>query len=90
MDSYHLSEYLNSPENKKVLSSKPNKIKLGGTIYAGVTMYFGNTDASFLVTNYKNMTYAFTLISRDSSKQLRENNLQTLTKQLGSIKFNSE
>ncbi len=52
-------------------------------------MYFGNVDASFLVTRSHNMTYAFTLISQSSNAQTRKNNLKVLTKQLQSIKFNS-
>jgi hypothetical protein len=90
MDAHHLYQYINTPENSKVLSSKPDKIKLGSATYAGATMYFGDTSASFLVTHVSNMTFAFTLISRNSSEQTRKNNLTMLTQQLESIKFNSE
>lgn len=88
IESYGLYQYLDTPENKKVLSSKPNKLQLGGSTYAGMTMHFGTIDASFLVTNSHNMTYAFTLISNDANKQARINNLDVLTKKLESIKFN--
>lgn len=89
MDSYKLYGYLNTPENQKVLSSKSSKLKLGAARFTGVTMYFGNIDASFLVTNAHSMTYAFTLISKNTNEQARKNNLNILTKQLQSIKFNA-
>lgn len=89
MDSYKLYGYLNTPENQKVLRGKPSKLKLGATTFAGVTMYFGSIDASFLVTNARNRTYAFTLISKNTNEQARKNNLNILTKQLQSIKFNA-
>ena len=89
MDSYNLYGYLNTPENQKVLSGKPGKLKLGAITFAGVTMYFGSIDISFLVTNVRNMTYAFTLISKNTNEQARKNNLNILTKQLQSIKFNA-
>lgn len=89
MESYKLYGYLNTPENQKVLGSKPGKLKLGATTFAGVTMYFGSIDASFLVTNSHNMTYAFTLISKNINEQARKNNLNILTRQLQSIKFNA-
>jgi hypothetical protein len=89
MDSNKLYQYINTPENQKVLSQKPYKLKLGSASFAGVTMYFGNIDASFLVTRSHNMTYAFTLISQSSNEQTRKNNLKLLTNQLQSIKFNS-
>lgn len=89
MDSYKLYQYINTPENQKVLSGKPYKLKLGDTTFAGATMYFGNIDASFLVTRSHNMTYAFTLISKNSNVQIRKNNLKILTRQLQSIKFQS-
>lgn len=87
MDSYKLSQYIDTPENKKVLSEKPYKLKLGDITFAGATMYFGDTDASFLVTRSHNMTYAFTLISKNSNEQVRKKNLKMLTKQLESITF---
>lgn len=89
MDSYKLYQYINTPENQKVLSGKPYKLKLSDTTFAGATMYFGNIDASFLVTRSHNMTYAFTLISKNSHAQTRKNNLKILTRQLQSIKFQS-
>lgn len=89
MDSYKLYQYISTPENKKVLSEKPYKLKLGDTDFAGATMYFGDIDASFLVTRSFNMTYAFTLISKDSNEQIRKNNLKLLTGLLQSIKFQS-
>lgn len=89
MDSYKLYQYINTPENQKVLSKKPYTLKLGDAVFAGATMYFGNMDASFLVTRSYNMTYAFTLISKRSDAQIRKNNLKKLTSQLQSIKFQS-
>ncbi len=89
MDSYKLYQYINTPENQKVLSEKPYKLKLGDSVFAGTTMYFGNMDASFLVTRSNNMTYAFTLISNNSNAQIRKNNLKMLTGQLQAIKFQS-
>lgn len=89
MDSNKLYQYINTSENQKVLRQKPYKLTLGNTSFAGATMYFGNVDASFLVTRSHNMTYAFTLISQSSNAQTRKNNLKVLTKQLQSIKFNS-
>ena len=89
MDSYKLYQYINTPENQKVLGEKPYKLKLGDTTFAGATMYFGNMDASFLVTRSHNMTYAFTLISKNSNAQLRKNNLKMLTRQLQSIQYQS-
>ncbi|OAI50047.1 hypothetical protein AYO45_00260 [Gammaproteobacteria bacterium SCGC AG-212-F23] len=89
MDSYKLYQYINTPENKKVLSEKPYQLKLGNTSLTGATMYFGNIDASFLVTRANNMTYAFTLVSKNNNAQIRKNNLKALTEQLQSIKFYS-
>ncbi len=89
MDSNKLYQYINTRENQKVLSQKPYKSKLGNASFAGTTMYFGNVDASFLVTRSHNMTYAFTLISQSSNEQTRKNNLKVLTKQLQSLKFKS-
>lgn len=89
MDSNKLYQYINTPENQKVLGQKPYKLTLGNASFAGATMYFGNVVASFLVTRSHNMTYAFTLISRSNNAQTRKNNLKVLTKQLQSIKFNS-
>ena len=89
VESNGLYQYLRAQENKKVLGEKPNKFKMGKAIFAGMTMYFGDTDASFLVTNAHNMTYAFTLISKNANEQTRKNNLKMLTKQLQSIRFNS-
>ena len=89
MDSNRLYQYINTPENQKVLRQKPYKLTLGNASFAVATMYFGNVDASFLVTCSHNMTYAFTLISQSSNLQTRTNNLKILTKQLQSIKFNS-
>ena len=89
MDSYKLYQYINTPENQKVLSGKPYKLMVGNIAFAGATMYFGNMDASFLVTRSDNMTYAFTLISKNSDEQIRKNNLKMLTEQLQSIKFQS-
>lgn len=88
MDSYGLYQYISKPENQKVLSSKPNQLKLGNKTFAEATLYFGNIDVSFLVTNSDNMTYAFTLISKDDNEQIRKKNLQMLIRQLQSIKFN--
>ena len=88
MDSYKLYQYINTPENQQVLRNKPSKLKLGNASFAKATMYFGNIDASFLVTRSHNMTYAFTLISKNSNEQKRKNNLNILLEQLKSIKFN--
>lgn len=89
IDSYGLYQYLNTPQNKKILGNKLSKFKVGDTTFAGMTMCFGNIDASFLVTNLHSMTYAFTLISKNGNEQTRKNNLKLLTNQLQSIKFNS-
>jgi hypothetical protein len=89
MDSFRLYQYINTPENKKVLGEKPSKLKLGDITFAGITMYFGNIDASFWVANSQGMTYAFTLISRNPNQQTRSNNLKRLTKQLQTIQFNT-
>jgi len=89
MDTYGLYQYINTPENQKVLSGKPYQLTLGSATYAGATMYFGDIDASFLVTYSHDMTYAFTLISKNSNAETRKNNLKMLTEQLRSIKFNS-
>src|SRR4029079_12022491 len=48
MDSNKLYQYISTPENQKVLSQKPYKLKLGNASFAGATMYFGNMDVSFL------------------------------------------
>lgn len=84
-----LYQYASTPENQKVLSQKPDQLKLGNASFAGATMYFGNVDASFLVTSSQDMTYGFILLSQSSNEQLRKNNLKMLTQQLQSIKFNS-
>jgi hypothetical protein len=87
MDSYGLYQYIDTPENQKVLSGKPYTLNLGKESFAGATMYFGDTDASFLVARSHNMTYAFTLISKNSNEQVRKNNLKALIEQLQSIQF---
>jgi hypothetical protein len=89
IDSYKLYQYLNTPENQKVLSRKPYKLKVGNSSFAQATMYLGNIDASFLLTRSHDMTYAFTLLSKNNNKQIRKNNLKTLVGQLQSIKFQS-
>lgn len=89
VDSYKLYQYINTPENQKVLNRKPYKLKLGDTNFAGAAMYFGDMDATFLVTRSHNMTFAFTLISKNSNVKIRKNNLKILTTQLQSIKFQS-
>ncbi len=87
MDANKLYEYIGTPKNKKVLSEQPYQLKIGSTSFAGATMYFGNTDASFLVTRANDMTYAFTLVSKNSNDQIREDNLKALTEQLQAIKL---
>jgi len=89
MDSYHLYQYLGTPENKKELSKKwsESKLKLGNATYTISTLHFGNQDASFLVTNYNHRTYAITLISNNANKKIRIKNLNALTDQLRSIDF---
>jgi hypothetical protein len=87
IDSYGLYQYLDTPENKKILGNKPSKFNIADTTFSGMTMNFGNVDAAFLVTNYHSMTYAFTLISRNSNEQKRKDNLKLLMNHLQSIKF---
>jgi hypothetical protein len=88
IESYGLYQYLDTPENKKILGNKPSKFNIADTTFSGMTMNFGNIDAAFLVTNYHSMTYAFTLISRNSNQQTRKDNLKLLMNQLQTIKFN--
>lgn len=87
IDTFKLYQYLNIPENKKTLGSKPYKLKLGNASLAGATMYLGNIDVSFLVTRPYDMTYAFTLVSRSNNEQTRKDHLKLLTEQLQSIEF---
>jgi hypothetical protein len=89
MESYKLYQYINSPQNQKVLKEKPYQVELGGVSFAGATMYFGDTDASFLVGRTNGRTFAVTLISKNSDEKIRQDNLKILTEQLRNIKFNS-
>jgi hypothetical protein len=89
IDAFGLYKYLDTPENKKALGEKPNKFHISDATFSEITMKLGSVDVSFLVTNLYNMTYAFTLISRDDNEQTRQNNLNQLAEQLKSIRFNS-
>jgi|GEM_PF-6248899 len=89
VEAYKLYQYMDTPENRKVLSRKPYKLSLGGTTFSGATMYFGNIDASFLVVRPNDKTYAVTLVSQNSNEQIRKKNLEMLKEQLQSIKFKS-
>lgn len=89
MDAYNLYEYINTPQNQKVLRSKPSQTQLNKNLFIGMTMYFGAMDASFWVTRSYDMTYAFTLVSKNSDETKRKNNLKMITEQLESVKFHS-